>query len=135
MPILEWKDAYSIGNAKIDSEHMKLVEMINTAHASVDSKTSNRDVEKLVDAMVEYAKTHFATEEKYMAEYNYPDTANHKNEHWQFVTNISKEVPFADGPILPGTVKILSFLADWLVKHMMGTDRKLGEFLQEKGVR
>lgn len=134
MPILEWKDAYSIGNAKIDSEHMKLVEMINTAHASVDSSTSNRDVEKLVDSMVEYAKNHFATEEKYMSEYGYPDMQNHVNEHWQFVTKISADVPFADGPILPGTVKILSFLADWLVWHILESDKKLGKFLQKKGV-
>ena len=32
MPLLEWKDSYSIGIAAVDHEHRELIDLINTAH-------------------------------------------------------------------------------------------------------
>ena len=32
MPLLEWKDSYSVGIAAVDHEHRELIDLINTAH-------------------------------------------------------------------------------------------------------
>jgi len=32
------------------------------------------------------------------------------------------------------SVEVMEFLKDWLEKHILGTDRKYGPFLNDKGV-
>ncbi|MDC0336340.1 bacteriohemerythrin [Pseudodesulfovibrio sp.] len=136
MPILEWKDEYSVGVEKIDNEHKRLVEMINTAHQSVDTLADVKAVKALRAEMKRYATTHFATEEMLMKEHDYPDADRHVAEHKRFLEQVkAADVNFAADRIVPGTIKILSFLADWLVKHILQTDMQLGTYLKEKGVK
>ena len=136
MPIVSWKDEYSVGISKIDDEHKQLIGMIDEAHDYVDSKPSSEAIKKLLADMEDYAISHFDTEEAYMKVYDYPGTKGHKAEHAIFLEQVrAADVNFADDSFVPGTVKILSFLADWLVKHILGSDKKFGDFLLEKGAR
>lgn len=135
-PIVPWKDEYEVGVEAIDAEHQTLVEMINTAHESVDRGTTPEDARTLVAAMQEYAETHFATEERLMMAHAYPGAADHIAEHVDFLSRVKADTDsFADDDVIPGTVKVLSFLADWLVAHILRTDRELGRFLADKGIR
>ncbi|MGL1863684.1 MAG: bacteriohemerythrin [Pseudodesulfovibrio sp.] len=136
MPIVSWKDEYSVGIAKIDDEHKQLIAMIDEAHDYVESQPSSDAVKKLLAAMENYAISHFDTEEAYMKVYDYPGTKGHKAEHAIFLEQVrAGDVNFADDTFVPGTVKILSFLADWLVTHILGSDKQFGDFLMEKGAK
>lgn len=134
MPILKWKDEFSVGVEIMDSEHRKLIAMINKAYDSVENMEEAEILGGLVEEMRQYAMSHFAAEEKLMSEYDYPYTAEHHKEHNEFmitaattdnVLNSGKEVE---------PIRVFKFLADWLRGHILGTDRKLGKFLNSKGV-
>ncbi len=136
MPIVSWKDEYSVGIAKIDDEHKQLIAMIDKAHDYVESQPNSEAVQELLADMENYAVSHFDTEEAYMKVYDYPETKKHKAEHAVFLKRVKEaDINFADDTFVPGTVKILSFLADWLVKHIFGSDKQFGEFLMEKGAK
>lgn len=135
MAILEWKDDYSVGITVIDAEHRTLVAMINKAHESVDTTTTPEAVEELIADMKGYAERHFATEEAYMTAHDYPGTSSHVGEHKYFLKQVEEaETKFEDDRLVPGTVKVLAFLADWLVKHILQTDKLLGDYLKMQGV-
>lgn len=55
--------------------------------------------------MKAYTVFHFATEEKFMAQYNYPDYENHKKEHVEFIEKVKR------GTIIV-SFEITSFLKD-----------------------
>ncbi len=135
MSILKWQDEYSVGVAQIDEEHKALIGMINAAHAHANGLAGSKTVKVLIEEMQAYAANHFKTEEKLMEEYEFPLAERHIAAHVQFaeyVGNADKE--FATEYFVPGTIKIVSFLAEWLKVHILETDKVLGEFLREKGV-
>ncbi|HOJ43227.1 MAG TPA: bacteriohemerythrin, partial [Syntrophorhabdaceae bacterium] len=89
----------------------------------------------IIDGLVNYAATHFATEEKYFDMFKYPDAPNHKKEHADFVKKVGE---FQDGfkkGNLALTIEVMHFLKDWLTKHILGTDKKYGPFFNEKGLK
>ncbi len=136
MSILKWKNEYSVGVEIIDSEHRQLIEMINKAFDSVENMEEDEVLSELVEEMRRYAMTHFATEEKLMREYGYPEAEEHKKQHNDFmITAASSDNMLSNDNIELEPIKIFKFLADWLRKHILGTDKKLGAFLNEKGVK
>ena len=136
MSILKWKDEYSVGVRVIDNEHKQLIAMINRAYDSVENMEEEKILGSLVDDMRRYAMTHFATEEKLMAQHGYPFSDEHKKEHNDFmITAASSDNMLGGGNVPVEPTKVFKYLADWLRKHIMSTDKKFGSFLNEKGVK
>jgi hemerythrin-like metal-binding protein len=128
---IEWDDSFSVGHSKIDSQHKKIIELINYADECI--KLKNGDYENANTAlnnMFDYLDIHFKTEEELMGISNYPEFVKHKSLHFEFVKKwselnkkIIKENSFEFMSELSG------FLKDWLIKHILITDKKFGEFL------
>jgi hemerythrin len=100
------------------------------------AKGKGKDVlDKIISGLVSYTADHFTLEEKYFDRFKYPGALSHKKEHSDFVKKVLEfREGFTKGNIFL-TVEVMSFLKDWLVKHIQGTDKKYGPFFNEKGLR
>lgn len=135
MPVLKWKEEYSVGVRVIDEEHRLLVEMINKAFGSMENIKEEKVLAELVEEMRRYAMRHFATEEGLMILYAYPLEEEHKMEHSDFMlTAASSDGVLGNDRGVLDPVSIIKFLADWLQHHILETDMKLGRFLNDQGV-
>jgi hemerythrin len=134
MVFFEWSDDFSVNIAEIDAQHMRLVEMLNELYENMTNEQGTTVLGKVLTGLVEYAGTHFATEEHYMTTYDFPGYAEHKAEHEAF---LAKAVDLLDryaiNPSLLG-VETGRFLRKWLREHITGTDKLYGPFLNDKGV-
>ncbi|MGI6102631.1 MAG: bacteriohemerythrin [Bacillota bacterium] len=83
----------------------------------------------------QYAKTHFASEERLSAEYGYPDAGKHKKQHNDFAGKVDDFRTELDEGRLGLSVKVLHFLSDWLQSHIKGSDKQYSTFFNERGVR
>ena len=81
-----------------------------------------------------YTTTHFKTEEKYFAEFSYPEAPNHKKEHAAFVQKVSAFRDDFEHGRLTVSIEVLYFLRDWLQKHIKGADKRYSSFFNEKGL-
>jgi hemerythrin len=135
MAILSWREEYSVGVGLIDEEHKRLIAMINKAYDSIADMREHEVFEELVEDMRVYAAEHFRTEERLMAEYGYPGAKAHKMAHDDFIIRASVTNSMLAKGERADSSQIFSFLAEWLNKHIMGTDKQLGVFLNTKGVR
>lgn len=133
MPMLEWNDGLSIHVAEIDAQHQELVDMVNTLHDSMVDGADERILFDIVERMLRYTNVHFGTEETYMAQYAYPETAAHKAEHADFMTKAAQVAADQRAAKQGLSMEVLNFLGDWLVTHINGSDKRLGEFLVSKG--
>ncbi len=134
MAIVEWSDSLSVKVREIDLQHKKLVQLVNDLHEAMLKKETKNVLGSIIQELANYTVEHFATEEKYFDKFGYPETEQHKKEHKEFVQQVVDfQKGFESGKILL-SMKIMKFLKDWLVNHIMGTDHKYVEFFNEHGL-
>ena len=63
MALIAWNDSYSVKVKQMDEQHKKLVEMINQLHDAMKVGQGKQVVGDVLNALVSYTKTHFASEE------------------------------------------------------------------------
>lgn len=134
MAFMEWNDSFSVNVAEIDEQHKKLIGMVNTFYDSIvdDKKTAFGD---LLNSLNEYAAYHFATEEKYMDKFDYPDRSAHRREHELFAEKaLDVKKRFEEGSLVISH-EISGFLRDWIADHVLGTDKKYSQCFNDNGLR
>jgi len=127
---MRWNESFSVGVDEIDSQHRKLVEMLGNLLEEMKSGRGKAVMAKTIEEMLDYAKEHFATEDKYMKLYKYPESNSHRREHEKFVeTARSFYESYVNGSLT--AIDLMNFLKNWLVEHILGSDKKLGKFVCE----
>jgi len=134
MPIITWNDSYSVNVAEIDRQHQKLTAMINDLNDAMSAGKGKDVLGDIISGLISYTRTHFKTEERYFDRYGYPEAEQHKEEHKKFVSTVQKfQNQFQDGQMML-TIDIMTFLSDWLLKHIQGSDQKYSQFFNEHGL-
>ncbi|MGB9762086.1 MAG: bacteriohemerythrin [Caldimicrobium thiodismutans] len=132
MSFMEWSEKLVTGVKECDDQHKKLVSLINELYDAMKQGKGKEVIDKALDELVKYAGYHFTTEETLMSKYGYPELAAHKREHEYFKNKIKEFLDKKAKGEVTLSVEVMSFLKDWLIKHIMGTDKKYGPFLKEK---
>ncbi len=135
MPLIQWSDALSVRVTAIDEQHKNLVRMLNELHGAMTQKRGKEVIGIIIASLIEYAATHFKTEEDYFDRFRYPDTEPHKQEHAAFVSKVKQFKKEYDEGAIALSVEVLHFLSNWLQNHIKGTDKKYSDFLNDKGLK
>lgn len=121
---LEWNDSYKVGHDEIDTQHQRLLCLVN------DFLAAKNKVGLTVCAMAlfKYTYEHLAYEESLMNKWQYPETADHLAQHNHLISLLDDVVQS-----LPrDTFRIddlKAFLSDWLLIHIMTSDQQLAVYL------
>ena len=133
--LMAWRDEFSVNIREIDDQHKMLMNMVNEMHEAM-SKGKGKDVlGSILDKLIQYTKTHFSTEEGLMEQHGYPGFEEHKDKHTKMTQKVlALQQDYTQGK-MQLSIEVSKFLQDWLNKHILGTDKKYGEFLNAKGVK
>ncbi len=136
MSLMEWNERLSVGVARFDDEHKKLVLLINALFDAVQAGRGREALGRTLDELVAYTKNHFVNEEAALSRLGYPDLDNHRKEHESLTRQvIDIQQKYHAGASAMLSMEVMSFLKAWLVKHIQGSDQKYGPFLNDKGLR
>ena len=130
---LIWCDDYSINIKSVDSEHKLLFGIFNDLLQTIELET-NPDFRKslIVSSLTQLRKhvsTHFESEEHFMQQNNYPALMEHQIEHRNLMVSIDEFINNYKRDIVSFDDKIVFFLKDWLVRHIILTDFKIGQYI------
>lgn len=132
---VEWKQEYSVGIAEIDGQHKNFINLLNQTFSTLESENRRVDLAKNLEDIIAHANEHFATEEKYFDQFQYPEGETHRREHHRIrteVVKIKERFP-EEGVAVIGELVVL--LEDWLLDHIMQYDKKYIDFFHEHGLR
>lgn len=135
MELIKWTDLYSVKNSVIDAQHKKLVELINELFRLISKKENREKMENIINSLIEYTQYHFITEEELFNKYGYPEIEKHKEEHQDFVNQVLQfKTDYSEGKV---QIKfdVFSFLKDWLLKHIIGSDKKYMQYFKKAKVK
>jgi hemerythrin-like metal-binding protein len=135
MQFLEWEDTYNIGVKEIDIQHRGLFDIISKLSTSRNYKTEGKYFFATLNQFIDYTKIHFVTEERYMREAQYPKIVEHQQEHTEFMIEVMKLAHDCEEKKPDIEQKILDFLKDWYMTHILGTDRGYQKALLDKGFK
>ncbi len=131
---MEWREEFATGVPEIDEQHLILVSMLNEAAVRVAGDTTAATVERITHDLLGYALYHFEAEEKLMRRYGYregspAEVADHLEQHRGFSWKVvAFREELKSGGAVPAE-ELLDFLTDWLTRHILLTDQKLGAWV------
>ncbi len=136
MPLMEWTERLSVGIEQFDQEHKRLVAMVNELFDAVQAGRGKEALGAILDNLIDYTKTHFANEEHFLEKNGYPDLEAHRREHEALtrqVVDIQRK--YHSGATAMLSMEVMTFLKNWLVKHIQGSDKTYGGYMNEHGLR
>jgi methyl-accepting chemotaxis protein len=133
--LMNWNEAFSVNIQEIDSHHQKLVELINQVYRGKALNLGVKVIGKTLDDLVDYTKYNFEYEEKLFEGQGYPQADEHKEKHKILIGQVMDFYNKFKMGKAEVDDDLLSFLKDWLTKHIMGTDKKYSAFLNSKGIK
>lgn len=134
MDLIKWRKSYETGIGSMDLQHQKLIELINKLYKVIRKEESSKSINEVLYEMEKYAQNHLQKEELLLKTNNYPDLDNHIACHNRYLNRIKTfkdEMEKGDDLIVKETY---AFLREWWMEHIIGEDKKYGEFLNLKGV-
>lgn len=128
----EMKDEYLTGIEFIDNEHRRLFEIAEETYQLKNEEfipDKYDQIRSLLNELKDYTAMHFSHEEEYMQSIGYKKLFTQKIQHEAFINwleeqeldSIDEEYEDQDAVI----DKILKYLTDWLVSHILETDKQI----------
>ena len=128
-------DDYKHGIIWMDWQHDGLIKEFNALHEACEKGDSALAIMKSSKTLERYIEDHFGLEETYMKKYGFPDFKRHQREHLTFrqkfkefrETGLDREDKVGSD--------LLLLMMDWILKHILITDKVVAKFLARKGVK
>lgn len=132
MRTLIWDGSLNTGHSVIDSQHERLVGLINRLAAAWDSPEREGAVMQAITDMYLYANEHFREEEALMAATGYPGLAAHQALHREFVERAHS---FTDASLADSAPidDMLGYLTEWLRQHITHEDTRIARHVAGLG--
>lgn len=131
---IQWSPAFDIDVPLIDRQHRRLAELVNEFHSSCKNGRPGAAVFSVLNTLVKYTDEHFRSEESLMTEVRYPDLIRHRREH----ERLTLEIFALNEKLSSGDVEVndetMAFLKRWLLDHILQSDRKVGDYVQNLGI-
>ena len=126
----EWSKAIETGNEAMDSEHVRLFQMLRDLHEMASAPVApDCAAVHAFGQVLEYAVLHFSNEELIMDSCNYGESEEHKQIHAGFLVRFRSLLD--DGDVTwEGASNYVAFIYDWLVSHICTMDQAMVTSMQ-----
>jgi len=129
---LEWSDNFSTDIMSIDRQHQELLFLLQKLLDVLSREDATlEDTQRVYQDLVDHALEHFDYEERIMKNIGYPDRKAHAAEHKDLraqIDAITQDVMHGDGK--SDWKGLVSLVQVWLLRHIVSTDTKIRDFIQ-----
>lgn len=126
--LINWDEVkMSTGVASVDSQHQVLIRYINQLHVACLNGVGKEELVRILNAVGEYAVSHFKHEETIMQQHRCPVAGKNKSAHEKFLKDFKtlSATIHHDGASTKALIQLKEMLADWLQNHICRMDTGL----------
>ena len=120
------------GNEIVDTQHREIFRLVQCV---LDADTDRGEkIETALTFLANYVSEHFAAEEKLMAEVDYPNAAEHAQQHVDFMEAVGEFAKRfeAEGKTISVSQTINNLVLTWLDEHIKNSDMSLADYCRKK---
>ncbi|MBI3793591.1 MAG: bacteriohemerythrin [Nitrospinae bacterium] len=128
---IDWTKALELGVPEMDKQHKKLVDIANRLNEQARGGAIAEAIEPTLNELVEYADTHFASEEQFLSQIGCPELGKQRGLHKKLMEDVGKFVDDFHGGKMVG-VKLMKFVKAWLINHIQQEDNKYADFYRKR---
>ena len=125
MPLLQWKDNYSVGIEAVDYEHKELIALINRLYEELVAREEPLFASAFFGDLIRAISAHFALEERFMRERSYDQLAQHKADHERLLDDILTIMDDFDRDEATNREDLTKRLDAWFSRHFETHDARL----------
>jgi hemerythrin len=129
MPLLQWKDHYSVGIEAVDHEHKELIELINRLADEVLAEGTTLTASAFFGDLIKGISAHFALEERFMRERGYDQLTQHKGDHERLLDEILNIMDEFEADETANRAVLAKRLDAWFSRHFETHDARLHKAL------
>lgn len=120
---LSWDSSYSVGDATLDKQHKKLMNLCNqlATCANYSSVQSDALFREILDELSAYAREHFVTEEAILEACAYPRLATQQWDHSEYERHVAEALASASDGVLD-KAGLQRLLSNWWNDHILISD-------------
>ncbi len=126
---ITWDSKYSVGVPEMDNQHKELIKLINKLYISMRDK---RDVDKVMQGVVQYTVRHFKEEESLMVSLKYSGLKQHLAMHKKVISQVKQFAQRVEKREKGIEKKLLIFLKEWLLNHILKQDKRYGVYYKRQ---
>jgi hemerythrin len=134
MGLIKWNEFYSVNIEEIDSQHKKLINLINRMYDAMKAGRGGEALSAVLTELVDYTVYHFETEERLFIQYGYAEYEAHKIIHDDLTRRARELKDQLDRGNNLITMDVMLFLSNWLNVHILEVDKKYSPYLSSKGI-
>lgn len=128
--IFPWNENFATGIEEIDSQHKRLVELLNQLVGHLAFQLESPAVERIFAELKDYTVLHFSSEERIWSEYFNDDPWEkwHRDAHADFIAKVIELKSNTEGKTVDEVIEgIVTFLTHWLALHIIESDRRMAK--------
>lgn len=136
--IFVWTEEYSVHVAEIDEQHRHFISICNDLVELAGRQSfTNEEALRSVSRLGDYAFYHLAFEEELFVKTNYPEGPAHTVSHDTFRVKARQVINEARKETIDRQVlkDIADFAVNWLLGHILHTDKKYSDYFNQHGIK
>jgi hemerythrin len=119
-----WTPTLLTGVTFVDKDHQEIFHQADLLLQAMKEGKGHGELKQIIDFVDNYIISHFAREEQYMEEHNYPMKAVNKAAHAQFIKKF-RDIKAMYESSTASSALVLSTLTDWFKEHIQKIDSNL----------
>jgi hemerythrin len=129
---IDWDKRFSVGNPLIDEQHQELFSLINQTYEAIGGDPLNEyeSLWRVLSALLDYTRFHFAEEERMLEQAGYPKLAAHKELHRDLIKKTEAMLgALENGEAGVDAESLCQFIKEWIERHVLTVDRDYMPYL------
>lgn len=134
-------DRFKTGIELVDDEHRTLFEIIKETNDLICAEHLHDKYDKIMELLAklkDYTEFHFHDEEMLMERIGYPELEAQMRAHAAFVERLVdidlNTLDKIDNDQQSYLLDLINFLVGWLTNHILGSDKKIGEYVKNNSI-